>query len=312
MSTTRSTLIIGPAKVVRSGTTLFTADDFQINPRISWQDKRTSMHGIVDASKDDVTVECTFTPAGIWSYRTVLFPYLGTTTPGSEKSRGYRIFTGSDTPLAITSFDGSLYTLKAAAVTKMPDIILGPEASLFGPVTFTGVVQDATEPEASDSIYSIGSASYSDATFDPTALVKQRYAAAWSGKTGFTAFQAQTAWTIQSALTVQPVRVQGYTREMTIDSMKFMAKCIPVGPTGAQIDAALAAQGSGATEGSRLSAGAADLVISGSGISVTLKNAALREAGYVFGGTPLRNGELGWETTIAFSSGVPVSQLILA
>ena len=58
--------------------------------------------------------------------------------------------------------------------------------------------------------------------------------------------------------------------------------------------------------------GAADLAITGSGVSVTVKNATLRQAGYVFGGVPIRNGELGWESTIAFSAGVPACQLVLA
>jgi hypothetical protein len=311
MSTTRATLVGGPSKLTRSGSTLFTAEDFTLNPRVTWRDKLTSVHGRVDATRDDQVMEVSIIPAGVWAYRTVLFPYLGTATAGTEKQRGHRIFGTPDVPLVINSFDGELFTLHSAAITKMPDIILGPQDNLFGSCTFTALVKDATEPEAANSFYTIAAAAYSDATFNPNAIIKQRYAAAWSGKTGFTAFQAKDRWVIQCEMAVQPITVQGYTREMAIESMKFMAKCIPVGPTSAEIDAALAMQGAGATEGSRLSLGAADLTITGTGVSVTLKNACLREAGYVFGGVALRNGELGWETTIGFATGVPVSQLIL-
>lgn len=312
MSVTRSTLIGGPAKIVRGAVTLFSEDDFRIEPKPAMQDVNSSVHGRVDATQDDVVYEVSFTPVGVWAYIAALFPYIGNGTAGTESVRGYRVMTDADVPLVITGKEGGIYTLKAAAVTKMPDILLGPTKSLFGPVTFQGVVGNGLEPEAADSFMSIGSGAYSDATFDPTAIKRQRYAAAWSGVTGFTAFQAQDFWTVQSELQLQPVKVQGYTRDLKIDSIKFMAKCIPVGPTSAQIETALKAQGTGGAEGRRLSASAADLVITGSGVSVTLKNCNLKTAGHVFGGVPLRNGELGWETTIAFSAGVPACQLVLA
>lgn len=312
MSVTRSTLVSGPAKILKSSVTIFTEDDFKIEPKFALQDVRSSVHGRVDATVDDVVYEMNFTPVGIWAYISALFPYIGSGTAGTESPRGYRIFTDSDVPTVVTSKDGATYTLAASAITKMPDILLGPTKSLFGPATITAVVKNGANPEDADAIMAIGSASYSDATFDPTAIKRQRYAAAWSGITGFTSFQAQDFWTIQSELQLAPVQVQGYTRDMRIDSIKFMAKCIPVGPTGAQIEAALKAQGTGATEGRRQSAGSADLAITGSGVSVTIKNAALRQAGYVFGGVPLRNGELGWESTIAFATGVPACQLVLA
>lgn len=312
MSVTRSTLVSGPCKIVRSGSTLFTEGDLVIAPRLSLQDVATSMHGVVGASLDDVVYEATFTPCGVYAYNSILFPYIGNGSNDSEQKPGYRIMTDSDVPTVITGRDGGVYTLKASAITQMPDLFLGPTRSLFGPATITAVVANAANPEDADSFMSVGSGSYSDATFNPSAIVRQRYTAAWGAVSGFTSFQAQDFWTVQSQLALEPVQVQGYTRDIRIRSLRYMAKCIPVGPTGAQIEAALRAQGSGAVEGRRQSGGAADLVITGSGVSVTLKNAALREAGYVFGGVPLRNGEIGLETTIAFSSGIPVPQLILA
>lgn len=312
MSVTRSALVSGPAKILKSTVTMFTEDDFRIEPKLSLQPVRSSMHGDVDSTLDDLVYEMTFTPCGVWAYAAVLFPYIGSGTAGTESPRGYRIFTDSDVPTVVTGRDGAVFTLAASAITKMPDLYLGPTKSLYGPATITAVVKNGANPEDADAFMAISSASYSDSTFDPTAIKRQRYAAAWSGVTGFTSFQAQDFWTIQSELQLAPVQVQGYTRDMRIDSIRFMAKCIPVGPTAANIEAALKAQGSGAVEGRRNSLGAADLAITGSGISATIKNATLRQAGYVFGGVPIRNGELGWESTIAFSTGVPACQLVLA
>jgi hypothetical protein len=83
-----------------------------------------------------------------------------------------------------------------------------------------------------------------------------------------------------------------------------MAKCKPLGPTMAQIDAALGAQGSGAAGGNRGSANGANLVISGtSNMTVTVGNAFMVGEGFVFGSKPLRYGEVGWVSSLSVESG---------
>lgn len=310
----RAALISGPAKIVRSGSTFFSSDNPQINWRPSLADVATAVHGQVDQTVDDVIVEATFTPAGVFAYRSVLHPFLGTTSGGTEKSRGFDIFTSSDVPTVITGTDGAVYTLIASAVTRPPDLYLGPTRELWGPVTITGVIGNSLQPTAADAFMSVGSTTYSDSTFDPTAIVKQAYSAAWGAVTGFTALVAQDFWTISTEINLSPVRVAGYTRTMKLESIRFMAKCVPLGPTATELEAALKFQGgsTGYGEGHRRSRTAADLVITGTGIVATLKNAAFVSAGYRFGGSELRLGEIGFVSTIAFSSGVPASQLILA
>jgi len=100
---------------------------------------------------------------------------------------------------------------------------------------------------------------------------------------------------------------------MKIMSYRCMAKCQPAEPSMANIDAALLAQGAAAAHGAKLSTTAADLVITGAQtVSVTVKNAALKTAGFVFGGKPLRNGEIGFVSTINVSSGTATPALVLA
>ncbi len=80
----------------------------------------------------------------------------------------------------------------------------------------------------------------------------------------------------------------------------------------AEVDAALLAQGGAAEHGAKLSAKAADLVITGAQtVSVTVKNAALKTAGFVFAGKALRNGEIGFVSTINVSSGTATAALVL-
>ena len=92
-----------------------------------------------------------------------------------------------------------------------------------------------------------------------------------------------------------------------------MAKCMPAEPTMAEADGALLAQGGAAWHGAKLSSAAADLVITGAQtVSVTVKNAALKTAGFVFGGKALRNGEIGFVSTLNVSSGTASAALALA
>ena len=90
----------------------------------------------------------------------------------------------------------------------------------------------------------------------------------------------------------------------------------------ANIDAALRAQGS-LKQGQQLNvaasatpdAAAPDLVITGALTSsvVTIKRAAMKTAGFMFGGKPLRQGEVGWVGTLSFGAGgQPNASLILS
>jgi hypothetical protein len=107
------------------------------------------------------------------------------------------------------------------------------------------------------------------------------------------------------ALDLKPVRVDGLgTIDMTVAGMVGSAKCIPIGPTMAQLKTQSKVE---TQHGTLQSTNSADLVLTGNGGApvITLKNAAMSEHGLAFGIEPLRNGEAGWNTTRAFTVGVP-------
>jgi hypothetical protein len=196
----------------------------------------------------------------------------------------------------------------------MPDLILGVEKAAIGPMEFSGVVGSGLDSSASNSYYTIQTGqSFSAPAVLTSKIPRQAYTAAWGSFAGFGSFQAQDAWRITHELKVAPVKIQGRTVDLKIVSYRAMAKCMPAEPTMANIDAALLAQGSNAKAGARLSSLSADLVISGaSSVTVTVKNAALRTAGFVFGGKALRNGEVGFVSTINVSTGTASAALTLA
>lgn len=306
MSATRANLIGGPCKIVRSAATIFTKDD------VNWEivdesvDVDTSMHGdAIDEVTVNSMIKVTGTPWGAWESLATLLPSAYTTP-----TIGSRIMGDADVPLVVTGTDGQILTAIATGITKLPDLYLGVDKTIFGQMEWTGVVGDAKDMQTADSLYTITSGAYSDSTFAKTNFKQQLYTAAWGSKTGFTAFQAQEGWTLTHELKLEPIKMQSRIVDFKIIGYRLMAKCKPFGPTQAQIESQLKVQGTGADAGHLRSANAADLVITGASGAVvaTLKNAGLKGGNFVFGNKPLRNGEFAWVSTVGFTAGVAAAR----
>jgi hypothetical protein len=93
------------------------------------------------------------------------------------------------------------------------------------------------------------------------------------------------------------IKEQGIDENGTVDAflqdVKVMAKCKPVNLTETAILSALRIQGTGGAIGTSLRQ-ATDLVITGTGVVVTIKDAALVEGPLNWGSSTLRSGELGF------------------
>jgi len=308
MSVTRSQLTGGPAYASFNSQNIQFAEDSTVETALVTDVIAASLYGDVDEIYKDMIVKAAGRPL---FYDTAalatMFPYLagviGTSYPGS-----------SDKTCAWNSNNGDVMTLTSALIGKMPDLELGVDGPVLGRMEIWGIIGNGDSASTANSYYTLQSGqSYSNPTVPGTAVLGwQEFTAAWGSVSGFTSFQAQEKWTISHELKLEPVTIQSRTRAFRLGSYRVMAKCKPLGPTMAQIDAALYAQGSGAAEGARLSTNAANLIITGSSsMTVTLGNAALKTAGYVFGGKPLRLGEVGWVSTLGIASGGSPSQAAL-
>src|SRR5580658_1938805 len=308
MSVTRSQLTGGPAYANFNSQNIQFAEDSTVETALVTDVISASLYGEVDEIYKDLIVKAVGRPL---FYDTAalatMYPYLagviGAVYPGS-----------TDKTCAWNSNNGDVITLASALIGKMPDLELGVDGPVLGRMEIWGVIGNGDSAGTANSYYSLQTGqSYSNPAVPGTAVLgRQEFTAAWGSVGGFTSFQAQDKWTISHELKLEPVVIQGRTRAFRLASYRVMAKCKPLGPTMSQIDAALYAQGSGAAGGARLSANAANLVLSGSSsMTVTLGNAALKTAGYVFGGKPLRVGELGWVSTLNINSGGTPSQAAL-
>jgi len=305
MSISRSLLAGGPAYVNFNGANIPLGEDSRLEIAPVNRVISAALYGEIDEVYTDLIVKGTGTPL-TYENLAVLWPYL-------QPTIGQRIFGNADTPFEWVSNNGDVITVRAGAVTRMPDLILGVEKAGIGPMEWSGVVGNGMEPSASNSYYTIATGqAFSAPAVAASKIPRQKYTAAWGSVAGFTSFQAQEEWTITHELKLAPVRIQGRTVDMKITSYRAMAKCKPAEPTMGNVDGALLAQGAAAQHGAKLSSTAADLVITGAQtVSVTVKNAALKTAGFVFGGKALRNGEIGFVSTINVSGGTGTAALVL-
>ena len=306
---TRASLGGGPAFVTFNGATLFLRDDLDSKHAPEFNPVRSSLIGQVDKTKKDLVIRNTLTLFGLFTDLTVLFPsWLLNPTPGTH------IYGASDLPLVIQARNNDVITYHNTQITRLANLHLGVDNELFAAaVEFTSIIANGANPEDAAAYFTRSTSVYAaPAALVLTNFVKTRWTGAWTGKTGFTSFVGKRGFDVSWDADIvsgegQAGYVEGWgTCDMVLGEGTMMARCraLPIGPTMAQTDTA---QGVTAAHGGLLSAGGADLTLTGGSHSVVLKNAALVESATVFGVEPLRAGEAVWEATRVVTAGVPAA-----
>jgi len=308
MSVPRSALVVGPARCVftpaAGAATFFTNDSFEVNLVNKRFDVMPQGFTQSDQRDEDRTVEWSLTPDGRWNSAVIaaLWPYLNA-VPGASMP------TNTDRPFVAHGADAALLTIPSAYVKKMPDIVLSAKRSLIGSVGFKGILASDTDPEDTDSYltYAATGGTLVDTGFSLAAIKTQPYTAAWGAVAGFTSFVGEEGFTVSFDLKSKEISIDGLgTVVEVVQAVGVMVKCKPVGPTAAQILAALKFNGSGNTLGRSHAAGGAALTITGADAVnyFTSPKMSLVEAGYRFGNDVLRNGEVGFVANMNPASGV--------
>jgi hypothetical protein len=308
----RSALVKGPAKIVRGALSLFTQADFNVDITAEFEKTVTDVHGEIDQTWKDVQAECGFTPEGRWDAATIagLWPY-------ANPSIGSSIFTDNDVPTVIHCSNANKHTLIASAITKMPELVFDATKTLIGQATIRGIRGNNKAWSDADGIYKFAAAggSLADAAFSPSLIKKQVYKLdfgalggdpeAWA-PAGFQNVYSEDGILFSPEIELGEVRVdQIGLADVTIQAVRAMVKLKPVGPTAAQIIAALAIQGASAARGASTSATGQPLTITGADgiVYLTIPNATLVGAGFRFGRNVLRNGEIGFVANRTFTGG---------
>lgn len=305
MAVQRSALIRSPALITYNGATFFGRNDLVIRHPPGWEKVNTSMYGRVDDFKKDMIIKIPLMLWGAWENLSILFPSMFMTpVPGTS------VFGTSDIPLVVQARNSDRVTYANAALTRLANLYLGVDADLFAAeVEFTALLKNNANPEDSGSYFVIDTNAYSDGAFAKTNFKRVRFTGAWGSFTGFGSIIPQKGVNLSWAIDLKPLIVDGHgTVDMTVgeEGLILDAKCIPVGPTLAQLKTQSKVE---SAHGSLGSANSGDLVWTGasSGPVLTLKNAFMMDTGVAFGAEPLRFGETSWRTTTGFTAGVPAA-----
>ncbi len=300
MPLVRTSILRGPAVVSFAGATFYAKDDIKLTTENDTFDIEVSAWGKVDERVRGRKMTVTFTPSGAWTALSVLFPY-GSASVGSS------VF-GTDSPLVIQTLAGTSLTFAAAAVTKMPQIVLSAARTLLGPVEFTCLGKDNTAWNANSSVYATAASGFSDTGFVEAGIITQSYNIAWGTGAPWSSLQTRDGVVVDFDLGLEPVETdaEGLV-DLTLARLTASAKMRPVGLTEAQILAALALQGTGSARGRSLNAGGQTLSIAGTGgqVSVVLNGANLKTADQLFGAKSLRIDQITFVSTRNFAFGAP-------
>jgi len=298
MSITRQNVVSGPGSVTLNTLQMFDDGDINAGFDLETFDVQTSAHGKVDERLRDVQGKVNFKPCGV-----VTQPILDALLPHKNPVIGASIFGAADVPAIVHGIDGVKLTLLAAAVTKPPTLKLSASEPLFSSdAELTALLGNALEPSADNSRYTIGSEAWAG-TIDEDDIKIAPVAAAWGS---WASIATEDGWTIEPVLELEPFYANGVgTYDMRLKMSGVMAKCTPLGFTMAQILTAQNIQGSSAAIGSTRRT-ANDLTITGSaGLTIVLKHASLKTAGFRWGATTLRANEIGFVAFRTISAGTP-------
>ena len=326
---TRALLAGGPASLTLNGKTIFLLDDSRLAIDRVTSVITSALYGDGDEVGTDLVVKGSGTPmlydiagAGtmqaLFPFSTVaanvlsIVPTVGQSIFGMSLSTG--IGTATEVPAVWLSPNGDKITLINSAVTKPPDLQLGTNKPIFGAIEISGIISATVaaasgyfNPLIAGAYYTtLTGQTYTAPALDTTSLGRGSYTAAWAGNT-LTSFQTQEGFTITHELKLAVRQAYGgLTCDIVLESYRVMCKCIPVGSATTMLaiqTAQLIGGAVGSVQGQRLGQAASNLTLTGASGGtdhspvVTINNASLKTAGFVFGAKPLRNGEIGWVST---------------
>jgi hypothetical protein len=208
-----------------------------------------------------------------------------------------------NTPLIIHGEDGTVLTVLNAMVTSMPNIGWAPTRTMFDEVVFTGLLLNRTTLSDANNIYTVGSAPFSDDSFDPDLILSTAPTCSWGASAPWSEFGPedviQISFTQQNDEKLAPGSgLYGFR----IGDRSVTVTMVPLEITDADLKAK--AQIEGLAHGAPLAFGD-DLDIAGPGDNpfIRIYDPALTDSGGQFGTGDNRIGQLTWTATQTLTAG---------
>lgn len=301
--------IAGPAIVTFNSQTWYTDGDISVVITQAEWEPTTSLFGSIGPRIRSLPVaRIQFKPDGmVTSGRCAkAFPY-------SLADIGKSVFGAADKPLVIQTLAGQVYTFGKAALVQTPTLVLSATKTFFdGPIGFMAISKTNTDPATADAFLDITAGAFSDTGFDETKVITPGFTAAYGATTGLTAMEALDGFRIECPIAVQELAVDRYGTIGAYLTRVGPATCrfTPVGMTEAVWLTLVNLDGASIRlPGTASGAGATDLVITGTGLVVTLPKAGCVASALAFGVAKERLGEVTFHNRAVFTIGVPGSLL---
>jgi len=218
-----STIYAGPGKVWMNNKALWPqGENGEIKAEVKQRavDVVSGFFGRVTGLQGDAQAIISLTPFDNWSALSLLFPaYLGVTvgaTPGALAlgTRPHNPNAAADLPAKIWSPDGRLYTFPRTAVTKHPDLHLGIDQPLFGPVELAAIIASGATLGGSGSLYTLTPSGATDPGGQQSGSDFQRgpWYGVWGTVAGFggdgssSPVEAEEEWVITTVAKYSPLQ----------------------------------------------------------------------------------------------------------
>lgn len=292
----------GAPKITYKSAVLWTRGDVMLPLKHNLKEQVSSMYGRVTKTREGRTIEVNIPLYGFWNNLSVLFPsYFLAGLPST------RMFGTSDTPMTITARNGDQVVLNNCQITKVSNLKLAANQQIFSAdVTITALIANNTAPTTANAYYTISTgATYAEGDFPQANFKSLTWTGAWGTRSGFTNILTQDGFTVDWEIKTTPDLVDGIgTVDMFTDLFWAKATAIPVGPTLAQLDAAVDFQGANAAVGADISADVDNLVLTDGTSVLTLLACSMIQTGLVFAPAKKRIGATIWECTrMGFTAG---------
>jgi hypothetical protein len=281
----------GPCKINDNGTVIYSEGNVTLTPKPKYRDVPSSLTTKDDQILIDLQYEIDFTPKSIWTaaYRSALLPSAYT----NFTAGGARIIGAANRPVTITAQDGEQWVATRAALTKMPNVYFGLGKSLYSACQYTAFLGNGNALTDANAFMVQSTGVTWDQSDFPAGHQEAECQAIWGAVTGYAGMFAQEGFQLQHEPEMADVKQGNILVDKRIVGYRGMITFKPEGPTTTQ----LAGQFPGVI-GSRLSASANDFVITGSGISGTLKSAMPYRGKFNFDNKLLRHDEFAFVTAL--------------
>lgn len=304
----RTTIKSGPAILTWNGGSIYFKEGLTAEEGFTTFDVKTDAFAGADKRRDTLMATLKGVPSGQYTSLGVWFALL-------SAARGTRLHGASDKAAVIKWLDGDIWTYHNVGLAGMSDLMLSATKTIFdGPMTFEARTKNNTDPTAANSFVARTTGSFNDNTFSWDDIPTQIYTCAWGPDSPWDQFHTRDGVKLSAKPKWADLMVDALgVVDRELDDLEVTAQFTPAGIAQSALDARLAMQNSSsAARGSRISTQAEDLIITGAGVYIAMRNAAMRKLPMQSGTQGKgRFGSVELVSSLQVTDGLPVAQLLL-